>query len=116
MTGAQLVSLIEGHRLRASSERQLQQALAELFVGAHVAFEREVSLTTTDRVDFLVGRVGLEVKVDGSLTMVTRQLHRYAQSTLVDELVLVTTRVQQARLPAEIAGKRIHVAALMGLI
>jgi hypothetical protein len=45
---------------------------------------------------------------------VTRQLHRYAKSARISELLLVTNSVRLARVPPYLQGKPIHVAALFG--
>ena len=67
-------------RLPAATELALQDAIALAFTAAGIAFEREVHLSAEDRVDFMVeGNVGVEVKIAGGLSEVTRQLHRYAQ-------------------------------------
>jgi hypothetical protein len=115
-----------------STEDELQRGLAIVFTAEEMAFERERRLTPQDRADFIlwegekVGPVeevppaavpmprwlALEVKVDGSLSAVTRQLHRYAQHPQVDALLLVTTRAQHLRLHGEtMNGKpvRVHV-------
>lgn len=68
-----------------------------------------------NRIDFVVGRVGLELKVDGAPAAVLRQLDRYAKAEQLDAVVLVTTRRSHLRgLPAELRGKPIaafHVGA-----
>jgi hypothetical protein len=63
----------------------------------------------------MVGRIGIEVKTQGGLSPLLHQLHRYAQHEEIDELILVTSRIQLARLPEIINGKPTHVAALLAL-
>jgi hypothetical protein len=62
------------------------------------------------RIDFLVGRVGLELKTEGSVHEVMRQLRRYAESTRVDELVLLTSKVRLCGMPRTLGSKPVHVA------
>lgn len=99
---------------RAPTEIALQSAIAATFEADGLSFEREVRLSDRDIIDFLVGGVGVEVKIDGSLSAVTRQLHRYAQSDRVALLVLVTTRMRHRAVPRELNGKRVDVVHLIG--
>ena len=62
----------------------------------------------------LAGRVGVEVKTGGGRNDVVRQLTRYAHCPEVDELVLVTTRAKHHHMPAEVAGKPVHLVSLIG--
>lgn len=96
------------------SEERCQAAIAAALQAAGVAFEREVRLSDRDRIDFMVGSVGVEVKLDGSLSALTRQLHRYAQSDRVESLLVVTTRARLARVPQSLNGKRVVVALRLG--
>lgn len=59
-----------------------------------------------DRIDFLVGNVGLEIKVGFSYADVIRQLHRYAAHEEIKVLILLTTRLQHT-MPEEISGKKL---------
>lgn len=102
-------------RVLATSERVVQDAIAERLHTAEIPFEREVEIASGDIIDFVVdGHLGLEVKVDGALGAVTRQLHRYAQSTRVDALVLVTTRMRHFSIPRSLNEKRVDLIHLIG--
>ena len=114
MTAIELARFLESFRYSADSEASLQQGVAESLARAGVEFEREVELVPGDRIDFLAGNVGLEVKVKGGLSEVTRQLHRYARSPRVAELLLVTNSLRLVRVPARLQKKPVHVAALLG--
>ena len=48
-------------------------------------------LSAADRIDFLVGRVGVEVKIGQPRRQILRQLERYAGSDRLDELLLVSS-------------------------
>lgn len=112
-----LAGLLGRTRIRASSEAEVQRAIAHVFTGDGIPFDREVEIGEGDRIDFVVGgSIGVEVKVDGSLSSVTRQLHRYASSPLITELVLVTTRMRHRHMPAAINGKSITVVHLLGSV
>lgn len=109
-----LIEVLGGHRFLWSSEAELQRGLADAIVAAGVDVEREVRLNARDRVDLLVDRLGVEVKVAGAWRDVERQLRRYLESPLLDELVLVTAKALHRRIPQGdvVAGKRLYVHQL----
>jgi hypothetical protein len=78
-------------------------------------FEREVKLNATDRIDFLVGTVGIECKVDGSKNAVASQLLRYAESDRISGLILVTIRNTHRFGGTELLGKPLRVMRINGL-
>ena len=84
----------------------MQVAIAEHLDRHGFAPRREVILTDADRIDILVGRTGIEVKIAGAPLAVARQLQRYAHSPDIDVLILATTRASHcAELPPVLAGK-----------
>lgn len=85
-----LIRLIGSARVDLSTEAAAQRGLARLFEADGLAHQAEVTLSAADRIDFLVGRVGVEVKIGQPRREVLRQLERYAGSDRVDELLLVT--------------------------
>lgn len=107
---AEVEVLLGGARYSVSSEAELQAALAQRLDG--FICKREVALTTTERIDFTYGEVGIEVKVDGSRADVLRQLSRYAEHSDIGGLVLVTTRARHRAMPAELNGKPLRVVFL----
>ena len=107
-------AIIEGCRFRYHDEDCLQAGLAEAFTAAGHAVAREVRLSGRDRLDLLTGRIGIEVKIAGQADAVLRQLTRYAQSDLIDELVLVTTRARHRALPDTVGGKPLTVVQVGG--
>ena len=110
---ASIIDVLAQARLSEfADELRLQDAIERVLKGAEHAYEREVVLAPGDRIDFLVGNIGIEVKVEGSPTEVVRQLIRYADSPRVARLVLVTARARlAARVPASINGKPIATIA-----
>lgn len=113
-----LAMLLLGHRFRFSSEVQLQESIAEVLTTNDIKYEREYQLTRADRLDFLVqgtaslGGIVIETKIDGSLSELTRQVHRYAQHEAVDAILVVTNLSRLRNLPAEFNGKPIRVVYL----
>lgn len=70
-------------------------------------------IKTTDRIDFMVSRVGVELKLRESASNVIRQLYRYAASNAVGALVLVTTSRQLAAgMPTLLRNKRVVTVCL----
>jgi hypothetical protein len=109
---ADVVAALAARSFRFADEAQLQTAIAEALDADGIAFEREARLDGKNRIDFLIGRVGLEVKVAGSLSNITEQLMRYAARDEIDALVLVTSRLQHDRMPLKLRGKPLTVVAL----
>lgn len=104
-----VLRLLRSHRYQAGNERDLQEALLEV-LSTIPGCERERIISPQDRLDFLLpGGIGVEVKIEGSLSALTRQLHRYAQRPEISALIVVTTQRRLARVPPRISGKHVHV-------
>ncbi len=107
-----IADVIRAHRFAYVDEDELQAGITAALIGVGFTPRREVRLAAGDRIDILVGRVGIEVKVGGSAGALERQLARYAQSGRVDELVAVTSRIRHLNMPAELDGKPLHVVSV----
>lgn len=123
MSVLELRALLASASFGATDERDIQEAIAVLLARKKVRFKREVVLWKPmpperggDRIDFLVGRVGIEVKVAGSRNEVMRQLERYCRSDRIDAILLATTRLQLTRMPDTLGGKPVVTAPLFGAI
>ncbi len=99
-----ILELFAAYSFNFSNEKELQDGIEQMFAAEGIVAVREASLNKADRIDFLVGDIGIEVKVGHSFTDVIRQLHRYAQVDAIQTLVLVTTRLQH-QMPDDINGK-----------
>lgn len=100
-------------RFSFTCEQELQDGVGLVLKAMGIPYEREYALGDEDRIDFWVADgMGIEIKVQESLTDVTRQLHRYAQRDEVKVLVLLTTKMSHRRMPEEMWGKPIHVVYL----
>lgn len=100
------------YRYRWRTEDDLQAAIFETLAASGFEPRREVRLSERDRIDLMVGRVGVEIKVAGEPPAVLRQLGRYAESDDVDALVLVTARARHIQLPADVLGKPLVIRTL----
>lgn len=114
MTAERAVAALRRVAFRFSDESELQEGIAIALEHAGITNRREVVLSPKDRIDFMLDDgVGIEVKIDGSITLLTRQLYRYAQRPEVNSLVVVVTRMRLANLPSEINGKPVFVVQVI---
>lgn len=113
-SAADLAAVLRRYRLPVSNEADMQAAIARAFAAEGVPFRREVT-RDADRIDFVVGRVGIECKVKGSATEVARQLDRYSAWPELEQLLLVTTRGHHLRVGDSRNGKPILVHIVRGM-
>ena len=119
---ASIVKSIKGYSFAYTNEDELQRGIDRVFQQEDVSYEREFRLSDKDRLDFFVHSssvasdlrtgIAIEVKIDGTLTDLTRQVHRYMQDDLVEGVVVVTPKMRLARMPEEMNGKPLGVALL----
>jgi hypothetical protein len=100
---------------RYADELELHRGIEAALHAAGLRSTPEVRLTPHDRIDFLVDRVGVEVKVKGTRDALHRQLLRYAASPRVDALLVVTTIRAHRGLPGRIGGKPVHLIVIGGV-
>lgn len=117
MTASEIADIVRGFAYAYRNEADVQAAVVELLSSKGHAVMSEVPLTDRDRIDLVVDRVGVEIKIKGSAANVARQLQRYAESDLIDELVLVTgISRHEAFLGATIGGKPVTVVWIGGTL
>jgi hypothetical protein len=110
-----LVYFLRNYQYRYIRESQLQEGVEQVFgQRKDWSFHREHALSPQDRPDFwFPGQgVAVELKTGGSLTLLTRQLQRYALLPEVRGLVLVTPLRRLCALPGTLAGVPLRVAYL----
>lgn len=105
-----LVRFIETRRFPLSDEKRLQEEMGTVLLAAGFVFEREVRLGSGDIIDFVVGRIGLEVKIAGSKREIYRQCERYCTHDQLAGLVLASNVAMG--LPAVIGTKPVRLARL----
>jgi hypothetical protein len=113
VTVAGVVAVIAAHRFGHATEAELQDGLADVLTRAGYSVKREARLSARNRIDLLVDRIGIEVKVDGSAGNVVRQLERYADSEALDALVLASSRRHHLAMPGSLNGKPVVVVSLV---
>ena len=92
-------------------EYDIHAQVASALGAAGLDFEHEYKLGPRCRIDFRVGRVGIEVKKGRpAATALTQQLRRYLESDDLDAAVVVVQRALP--LPGRILGKPVRIVAL----
>lgn len=110
---ANVIRLVQRSRLDLSSEKHLQEGVAEVLKAAGIAYEREKRLSPKDIPDFLIaGGVVVECKMrNKSKKMdIFRQLARYATYPEVTAIILASNVTMG--LPPELEGKPLFAASL----
>ena len=92
-------------------EYDIHAAVAGALDAAGLDYAHEYRLGPRCRIDFAVGRVGIEVKKGRpSAADLTRQLRRYLESEALDGAIVITQRALP--LPATIHGKPVILITL----
>lgn len=107
-------SAVSGRRFRYDSEITLHAGLLLAMNEAGIRPECEARVVG-GRIDFIVDRLGIEVKIKGSASALQRQIGGYAADPRFDEFLVITTRPAHAALPASIGGKPIYLLPIGGL-
>ena len=109
---ARIADALSSVRMPAQPEEyDIHAQVAEALGAAGLAYEHEYRLGPRCRIDFRVGRVGIEVKKGRPASAeLARQLRRYLASDALDAVIVVTQRV--TRLPDTIAGKPVYIISL----
>jgi hypothetical protein len=91
-TVEQVLSVLQGLALTHANEDEMQRGIADALSAAGIDFVREQVVGSHGRIDFAVGRIGIECKVAGPATRVYLQVAGYLDSGEFDAIVLATTR------------------------
>lgn len=110
MTPETLVSLLGRHRFPLAREKETQSAIAAALTALDLEFRREVDLGDRNIIDFLVGGIGIEVKIAGSARAIHRQCVRYCETGRLSGLILATSKA--SGFAADIAGVPCFVLSL----
>ncbi len=109
---ARIVNALSAVRMPAQPEEyDIHAAVARALTEAGLEYEHEYRLGPRRRIDFRVGRVGIEVKKGRpAASALTQQLRRYLESDDLDGVVVVAQRA--VRLPQTLSGKPVTVVSL----
>lgn len=109
MTGVEALAIdistdLERATLVYADEIQLHEQIGQVLDASGFEYEREVRLADgLGRIDFVVeGCLGIEVKIKGSRRDVYRQVRLYTLSSVLEGVLLVTTRSQHAGIAKEL--------------
>ena len=92
-------------------EYDIHAAVAEALAAAGLEYQHEYRLGPRRRIDFRVGRIGIEVKKGRPASSeLAAQLKRYLESDDLDAVVVVSQRV--AAVPDAIGGKPVVLVSL----
>lgn len=109
LDGIGLVTILAAFDIATHEESAMQRDIA-VILNDTCAYTKECVLAPSERIDFLINGIGVECKIAGSKNDVLRQLSRYAEFDVIEELVLVTTRASHRDLDGiTLNGKRVHV-------
>lgn len=103
MTAIEIKKLLSGYRFDISHEASLQAQIEKVFQDSGVQYQREVRLSSRDRIDFLIAGIGIEIKIKGQAKEIFRQCQRYCTHDQIKAIILVTGRAMG--LPETIEGK-----------
>jgi hypothetical protein len=105
-TAGLVATVIGSNQYMPTGEEEFRQLVASALVDAHLPVLGRAWISPSDRIDLLVGSVGVAfITSGGRLHVVAAQILRYANSRRLDGLVVVTTARILTRLPRFAAGK-----------
>ena len=109
---ARIIAALSSVRMPAQpEERDIHAAVADALAGAGLEYAHEYRLGPRNRIDFLVGRVGIEVKKGRpAAALLVKQLRRYLESESLDGMIVVTQWV--TALPGTLCGKPVRLISL----
>jgi hypothetical protein len=107
-TAKQIFDQLAVFRFPLNDEKQLQQDIHSA-LSLYVPY-REYRLDDKSIIDFIVGDIGIEVKLSGSRRQIYQQCKRYCEFEQISSLILITNR--SMGLPQLINGKKSYILNL----
>jgi len=101
--------LFESPFVHLTDEKKLQDEIAQRLNEHEIEYVKEAPVQG-GVIDFLVGQIGIEIKIKGSKREIHRQCKGYCQDERIQDLVLVTSKT--CSLPEFINSTRIFVVSL----
>ncbi len=102
----ELIIRLQKRRFNPENEKILQGQIEKSLADAGVLFEREVVLDKGSRIDFMVGDIGIEVKIKGQKREIYKQCERYCGFESIKKLILLTSK--SMGIDEEILGKPVY--------
>jgi hypothetical protein len=93
-----VIAALKSYVIPSDNEAAMQSVIERILKIRSYDFRREVILSEADRIDFMVGTIGLECKVAGTPASVMIQCGRYLEHDAVESLILVTTKATHRRI------------------
>lgn len=110
-----IIEALNGYKIPFAKESEMQRTIEKILKAEAIPHYREFAFNPKDRIDFLVGKIGIECKVDGSKHAVARQLLRYAEQPEIESLLLITSRATHTFPSNVLLGKEFRVYRISGL-
>lgn len=86
-----LCNILRSYQFSIHDEKYLQGEIEDVFKSEGIKYQREVPLST-GIIDFMVGDIGIEIKLKQRPMSVYRQLERYLEDPQVKQIILATVR------------------------
>ena len=105
----QIIEILSRCAFDQSSEKRMQDGVAEILKANDIDFIKEHQFSRKDRMDFFIPKlgIGIECKIKGGEVALIGQVLRYAQHEEVKEIMVVTTK--HHNLPLTANFKPVHV-------
>lgn len=108
-----IINILSSYEFSIHDEKILQFEIAEVFTFEKIEFKKEVVLAN-GIIDFMIGDIGLEIKIKGQPMSIFRQLERYAQDDNINAIILAN--VKTMTLPDIINGKIARSVTIRGAL
>ncbi len=107
MSPSEIAAILSRKRFTLATEKDVQSEIEKVLNQAVGEYQREVELDNNNTIDFMVGSIGIEVKIKGAKAAIYKQLQRYAQFDEITALIFVSSRTMG--IPETINDKPIYV-------
>lgn len=105
-----VVAALASGRFSLAREKETQAEIASAFGRLAIGYQREVDLGDRNIIDFLLGSIGIEVKIGGAKRAIFAQCQRYCETGKLSALILATNVA--IGFPRTLAGVPCYVVSL----
>ncbi len=105
-----ILQLLKQQRFSLHNEKVLQTEMETFLRDNAYVFQREHHLSKDSIIDFMIGSIGIEIKITGNPKSIFKQCLRYCEFEEVSAIILVTNKI--IKLPATLNKKPAHVLNL----